>query len=92
MPRKISRKGLIKKLDKVAKEIMFKRDGRHCVMCGSSDKLGWGHVFSSGTHATRWDMFNIHVQCWPCNYRHVRDQYPYFEWFENKYGKKAFRE
>ena len=87
MPRKISRKGLIKKLDAVCKEIIFKRDNNTCVTCGSQNPT-WSHVFSRRTYSTRWDMKNCHVQCWPCYFKHVRNQYPYFEWFRNKYGSR----
>lgn len=86
--KKGSRAGLKRKLDKVAKEVMYRRDGHQCVMCGSTSQIGWGHVFSSNTESTRWDLMNIHAQCWPHNFAHVRDQYPYFKWFEDKYGKK----
>lgn len=90
--RKISRKGLIKKLDKLTREIILKRDGYRCVTCGSNKSPGWSHVFSRKTYNTRWDMMNGNCQCWPCNYKHVRDQYPYFEWFKNNYGERAFKE
>lgn len=93
--RKISRKGLIKKLDALAREIVYKRDGYRCVQCGSTENLSWGHVFSRRTYNTRWDIHpggNTYCQCWPCNYRHVRDQYPMFRWFEITYGKEALEE
>lgn len=90
--RKPSRKGLIKKIDKVAKEIMYLKHGKACVQCGSANRIGWGHVFSCRTYSTRWDLWNIHPQCWPCNFRHVRDQYPYFRWFQGRYGMEEFDE
>lgn len=79
---------LKRKLDALAKELMYKRDGHVCVICGSTKNVGWGHVFSSRTEATRWDLMNIHAQCWPCNFAHVRDNWMYFQWMEQEYGKE----
>jgi hypothetical protein len=92
MPKTISRKGIVKKLDKVVSDIVILRDGK-CVVCGSTSTLGAGHIFSRKAHNTRWDMSemgNVHCQCWPCNLRHVRDQYPYFQWYINKFGQTRF--
>lgn len=64
-----------------------------CVQCGSRKKLTVGHIFSRRKYSTRWDLHeggNVYIQCWSCNYRHVRDQYPYFNWFIKKYGQEAF--
>ena len=86
--RKITRKGLIKKLDKYCAWLVIKKYKGKCVTCGSTNRPTWSHVFSRRTYSTRWDLMNCHCQCWPCNFKHVRDQYPYFKWFEDKYGKK----
>lgn len=40
--------------------------------------------------ATRWDELNCHAQCWPCNYKHVHDWYPYQNWFVQKFGQEAY--
>lgn len=95
MARKITRKGLIKKIDTLHREVMEKLYPKKCVQCGSTNAIGVGHVFSRRTYNTRWDFKpagNCYWQCWPCNYRHVRDQYPYFTWFKNTYGDKALEE
>lgn len=92
--KKISRKGLIKKLDDLVSEIVVKRD-KKCVVCGSTKKLGNGHVFSRRHLATRWDITpdgNCHCQCWACNYRHVTDTVPYHRWYQDKFGMKKFDE
>ena len=89
MTKKPTRKSMIKKLDKLVFEIVLKRDGGKCVVCGSKEKLSPGHVFSRRHLATRWNLQNVHVQCIPCNYLHVRDQYPYFNWFVRTYGQVA---
>lgn len=88
--RKLSRKGFIKKLDKVHREVLLLKYGEKCVQCGSTENVTVGHVFSRRTYETRWDIHdggNCYPQCWPCNYKHVRDQYPYFKWFSDKFGE-----
>ncbi len=93
--RKPSRKTLVKKLDDLQREILFNYWGKKCVMCGSTDKVGVSHVFSRKNYITRWDIEpggNAYPGCWPCNFRHVRDQYHYFKWFKNMYGDKRFEE
>ncbi len=90
--KKITRKALIKKLDTLVSQRIREIEPA-CVTCGSTDKLGAGHVFSRKAYSTRWDLMprgNVHTQCWPCNYRHVRDQYPYFQWYINQFGQIAF--
>jgi hypothetical protein len=87
--RKLSRKGMIKKLDKVHREVLLLKYGEMCVECGSTKMVTVGHVFSRRTYETRWDIDdggNCYPQCWACNYKHVRDQYPYFKWFTDKFG------
>lgn len=86
MARKITRKGLVKKLDKVVSEYVRARDKR-CVTCNSTERLGCGHIFSRIAYSTRWDLENCHAQCWACNYKHEYDPYPYMQWAEQKLGK-----
>lgn len=99
---KTARQKIIKKLDDVVSEIVIIIDGK-CVVCGRPPSsspgkgrgLGAGHIFSRGAHSTRWDIHpegNVHCQCWPCNFRHVRDQYPYFDWYIKKFGQEKFDE
>lgn len=90
--RKITRKGIIKKLDAECKRIVFKRDGSTCTICGSKNKPTWSHVFSRGTYSTRWDLENCFCHCWPCNFRHTHDQYPMFEWYKNTFGDEQLTE
>ena len=69
--------------------------GKKCVQCGAVDRIGVGHVFSRKNYITRWDVEpggNCYPQCWPDNFRHVRDQYPYFQWFIRQFGQKKFEE
>jgi len=80
------RKALIKYLDTLVSQIVILRDGK-CVICGSKETLGCGHLFTRNAYSTRWDMKNCAAQCWPCNFRHEYDHYPYNAWFIKKYGE-----
>lgn len=85
---KSERKRLIERLDKEM-SIMVRNRDKKCVMCGSVKQLGAGHVLPKGIGATRlrWDVRNVFAQCWAHNYAHVRDQYPYIQWFINSFGQ-----
>lgn len=100
---KSSRKIWVKNLDNIVSKIVILRDGG-CVLrgtdCASENHptergsiLTNGHVFSRKNYNTRWDISengDCHCQCWACNYRHVYDQYPYFEWYRKKFGQERF--
>jgi len=91
---KSKRERLIEKLDALHSKYIRKRDGQ-CVQCGSVQQLTWGHIFSKRHHVARWDMEdngNVHTQCWPCNYRHIRQQYLYFKWYQDRFGMAQFEE
>lgn len=88
------RKKLAKRLDDLQREVL-RRLEPVCVICGSDKQLGVGHIFTRRALSTRWEVSlegNCHIQCWSCNFRHVRDQYPYFNWYINKFGLEKFNE
>jgi len=93
MPKKISRKGLVRKLDSIVTQIL-RLKGSQCVTCGSKDTLGTSHIFSRKNYSTRWDISddgNNHLQCWPCNYKHsMVSTYPYNMWYVHKFGQDKF--
>lgn len=91
---KSERSKLIDACDKEMSRIVLERDGHKCVMCGSTKQVGNGHVFPKGRGASslRWDWNNCFAQCWSHNYGHVRDQYPYHTWYQEKFGMEAFHE
>lgn len=92
--KKPSRKTLVKKLDEVVSVYIRNRDQK-CVVCGSVERLTNGHVFSRIAYSTRWDVTedgNCHAQCWPCNFKHERDPYPYNNWYIMKFGKDKWDE
>lgn len=88
------RKRLYKRLDEVVSKYIRLRDG-HCVQCGNPEKLTNGHIFSRRHLATRWDISkdgNCHCQCWGCNYKHTKDNYDYYKWYTDRFGKQKFEE
>lgn len=92
--RKTSRKVLIKRLDEETSRITIARD-KVCVVCGSKDQPTDGHLFNRKHHSLKWDVRpdgNNHLQCWPCNYKHVHDTAPYYSWYINKFGLARFDE
>jgi len=83
------RKKLIKKLDKVFSKFIRARD-KHCVVCGTTQNLQCGHLFSRVAYSTRWDELNCHGQCASHNLLHEHDAYPFTDWFLRKFGKDQY--
>lgn len=90
---KLSRKSLVKKLDKVFSEYIRKRYTKNeiaeCVTCGKKDhwkKLQCGHFMSRKHYSTRWDTINCQVQCARCNVFNYGEQYRFGLYLENKFG------
>lgn len=85
MAKKISRKGLVAKLDKIFSEYIRRRYADHngictCVTCGKKDH--WknqqaGHFMSRKHYSTRWNEDNVQVQCMGCNVYRYGEQYKY---------------
>jgi|SRR3989304_4989922 len=86
-----TRKGWIKKLDKLVSEIVVARDGQ-CVVCGSKEKLGCGHLLTRGAYATRWNLINCNCQCWADNFSHEMHPEKYTLWFLKHFGKEMYEE
>lgn len=82
MPKKPSRKTLVKKLDTIfsiyIRRRYAKNDISECVTCGKRDhwkNLQAGHFMSRKHYATRWDEENVQVQCSSCNVFRYGEQY-----------------
>ena len=82
MPKKTSRKTIVKNLDKVFSEYIRRRYAKNgiaeCVTCGKKDhwkNLQAGHFMSRKHYATRWDEENVEVQCMACNVYRYGEQY-----------------
>ncbi len=88
MARKITRKGLIKKLDKVFSEYIRQRTANKngyvsCVTCGKTDhwkNMDAGHFISRKHLSTRWHDQNVQVQCKSCNVFRYGEQYKFSLW------------
>ena len=84
MPKKPTRKTLVKNLDKVFSEWIRRRyaknDIAECVTCGKKDhwkNLQAGHFMSRKHYSTRWDERNVEVQCVGCNVYRYGEQYKF---------------
>jgi hypothetical protein len=84
MPRKASRKTLVKKLDTIFSIYIRRKNSKdniaECVTCGKQDhwkNLQAGHFMSRKHYATRWDEDNVGVQCMGCNVYRYGEQYKF---------------
>lgn len=84
------RKKLVKELDRVFSLWIRKRDWNKCVMCGTSENVQNGHLFSRANLSTRWDEINCNAQCWKHNIMHENDSKPYTDWFIKNYGQAMY--
>lgn len=82
MPKKASRKTLVKKLDTIFSIYIRRRYAKdnisECVTCGKRDhwkNLQAGHFMSRKHYATRWNEDNVEVQCMGCNVYRYGEQY-----------------
>lgn len=86
-----SRGALIKQAHAIMRDVVIARD-QHCVCPppekGHSDVLQAGHIIPSTKPGTRFDLWNVHVQCSGCNGRHVHFEHYYVDWFIEKFGSE----
>tara|TARA_R110000764_G_scaffold227080_1_gene317032 strand:+ start:192 stop:569 length:378 start_codon:yes stop_codon:yes gene_type:complete len=95
MPKKASRKTIVKKLDTIFSIYIRRRyskdDISECVTCGKQDhwkSLQAGHFMSRKHYSTRWDEENVEVQCMGCNVYRSGEQYLFAKYLgENKADK-----
>jgi len=95
MPKKPTRKTLIKKLDTIFSEYIRRRyskdDLSTCVTCGKTDhwkSLQAGHFMSRKFYATRWDEDNVEVQCQACNVFRYGEQFLFAKYLGNEMADK----
>lgn len=84
------RRQLVAKLDKICSEIVRRRDGYQCVLCGSRSQPQCGHVIVRGRMGTRFDLMNMHTLCASCNLADRYDHHKYTAWLINKFGIHAW--
>lgn len=97
--KKTTRKGIIRKLDAITRDIVLTRDNG-CVTCPIQKKIkrNWkggsqrqaGHLFSRVAYSTRWNLKNVFEQCNFCNRLHEYDPFPLSEYFIKKFGMEEY--
>ena len=94
MPKKPSRKSIVKKLDKVFSQYIRRRfavnEIAKCVTCGKQahwKELQAGHFMSRKHYSTRQDETNVQVQCSGCNVFRYGEQYKFGRYLEEAYGE-----
>jgi hypothetical protein len=95
MAKKVSRKSLVEKLDKVFSIYIRRRyainDIAKCVTCGKEDNwksLQCGHFMSRKHLSTRWNEDNCQVQCAGCNVFRYGEQYKFSLYLGDKLSEK----
>jgi hypothetical protein len=97
MAKKVSRKSLVEKLDKVFSIYIRRRyainDIAKCVTCGKEDSwksLQCGHFMSRKHLSTRWNEDNCQVQCAGCNVFRYGEQYLYSQYLGDKLSQELY--
>jgi hypothetical protein len=95
MAKKVSRKSLVEKLDKVFSIYIRRRyainDIAKCVTCGKEDNwksLQCGHFMSRKHLSTRWNEDNCQVQCAGCNVFRYGEQYKFSLYLGDKLSEQ----
>lgn len=57
-----------KDLDRLCREVTFKRDGYKCLRCQSTKNLQWAHVHSRRFKTSRWSDWNVMTLCAACHF------------------------
>tara|TARA_R100001463_G_C3402633_1_gene208203 strand:- start:19 stop:423 length:405 start_codon:yes stop_codon:yes gene_type:complete len=102
MPRKISRKNLIKRLDKIFSiyirlKYSDKKGFVNCYTCGvkkywEKDYMQCGHFISRRHIILRWSEFNCRPQCYGCNVMAQGRQYQFSINLNKEYGYDVAQE
>ena len=98
MPRKPSRKNLIKRLDTIFSKYIRLRDSDpegycRCSTCGEVHhwtKIQAGHFISRKHYSTRWDEENVHAQCVACNVFRYGEQYKFSLYIGENLSKELY--
>lgn len=93
MSKKTKRSTLVSKLDSVFSQYVRLRYAKNeiaeCYTCGKTDnykKLQAGHFASRRHYSTRWDEYNVQVQCYGCNIGMQGMQYEFGNRLNMQYG------
>ena len=87
---RLRRKGksapLIKELDRLCRELTFKRDNHRCLKCGKRDRLQWCHVYSRRYRRLRWALLNTMTLCAGCHLWWHHQPAAAILWWRDKIG------
>lgn len=67
----MSRKGLVKALDRICAKIIKKRDNWTCQRCGSKcsgQGAHWSHIYGRRNYYMRWQLINSLLLCAGCHF------------------------
>ena len=93
---KTNRQKLILEISDLCRKITTWRDGCTCVLCEvdggrCNDVSQWGHVIPQGASGyLKHNLSNSFRQCGSHNTIHKTNQAIYLNWYEHKFGKRAF--
>ena len=89
MGRKMTRKGMKRKADKLFSEHI--RNLSVCEWCGKQDNtLQCAHIFSRRYLVTRWDELNALCLCASCHFKAHAQPLEFAEFVKEYYGKKKY--
>jgi 5-methylcytosine-specific restriction endonuclease McrA len=75
-------------LDKLARQVVFQRDGHKCARCGKSENIQWCHVNSRRYLSTRWMLENSLAMCAGCHLLWHHRPTEAAEWFAKTYPER----
>lgn len=84
--RKSKRDAEVKELDRLAREVVMKRDGGKCRRCGSERRLQWCHIYSRRYPSLRWDPDNALCLCAGCHLWQHHNPLDSSAWVEQAIG------
>lgn len=76
-------------LDRLCREVVFKRDGNRCRRCGKETHLQWCHIFSRRYLSLRWNPLNSLVLCAGCHLWQHHNPLESSRWVEQAIGPFA---
>lgn len=91
MPRKISKKSLIKKCDILWSGIIKIRD-RRCIRCGKNNLLNAAHIYSRSNKNVRYDLQNGITLCVGCHFWGHQNPIEFTKFVIKKLGEDKIKE
>ena len=89
--RRVTRKSLRAKADRLFSIFIRERDGNCCKHCGSTFQVQCAHIISRRYSATRWAEDNAVALCKKHHMKWTHDPLGWEEWVDERFGKKRLR-